>query len=97
MNDKSAASADAMAAALRRAEEYDEQIAHGLVGAVIGDWFVNERVKPRHRWVYLATNRQSGVTKGFQGCQLVRLARAARLSGLPVVLARPWRDESAVA
>lgn len=91
---KAEASAIAMAAALCRAEEYDEQIAHGLVGAVIGDWFVTERVKSRQRWAYLATHRQSGITKGFQGYELVQLARAARTSGLPVVMSgRPWRDE----
>jgi hypothetical protein len=74
-------------------DAYDEQ-ARGLVGAQIGNWLVKARAKPAKRWVYVAFNRKTGQTKGLRGFEVVRLARQARSTGLPVVMPRePWRDE----
>lgn len=93
---KQQAQAAATAAAMVRAGETEGAEACSLVGAVIGDWIVLDRVRPGSHWTYRCRHRTTGQVTGHRGHELVRLARAARLGGLPVVMSgAPWRDEDA--
>lgn len=93
---KQQAHAAATAAAMDRARDTDSTEATSLVGGVIGDWIVLDRVRPGSRWIYRCRHRVTGHVAAHRGHELVRLARAARLGGHAVVMpGAPWRDESA--
>lgn len=87
--------AEKLLEAVAKAQHQDDTIAHGLVGAFIGNLRVLERKKTEAgRWVYLAVDGRNGEVKAMRGYELVRAAREARQNGLPLILrARPWRDE----
>ncbi|HSX68458.1 hypothetical protein [Nocardioides sp.] len=68
--------------------------AQSLVGAVVGDFFIKDRVKPGKRWLYVAHNARTGREIRFQGYQLVRLVRETVKDGGWVIMPNsPWRDE----
>src|SRR5262245_48152946 len=73
----------------------DDTIAHGLVGAIVGDLRVVARERPGRRWLYVVVDR-TGKERRLRGYEVVRAAREAQVNGLPVVCpTNPWRDSQA--
>ena len=65
-----------------------------LVGAVIGDFRIDARVRPGKRWRYVARNHRTGETRYLRGYELVRAARMTVRNGGAVVMPNgPWRNE----
>jgi hypothetical protein len=69
-----------------------------LVGAVIGDWHVEDRIRPGKRWRYVLRNGRTGRAIYLQGYELVRQVRATVKNGGTVTMpAEPWRSEDGAA
>lgn len=65
-----------------------------LVGAVVGDWYVQARVRPGARWLYKLYNRKADRTVYLQGYRLVRHIKATTRDGGVVIMPNtPWRNE----
>lgn len=72
----------------------DPEAASGLVGAHIGSLSVVSKFHTGKRWQYSVLDRATGKTGVMRGYQIVRAARAARGSGLAVVMpGAPWCDD----
>lgn len=75
-------------------EERTDDEARSLVGAVVGDFDVLERVKPGKRVRYRCRNRRNGREHYLQGYELVRQVRATVRHGGTVLMPRePWIDK----
>ena len=77
-----------------KARERDDNAALSLVGAVVGDFYVKDRIKPGKRWRYVAHNTKNGRDVFLQGYELVRAVRQTVTNGGVVIMpSAPWRDE----
>lgn len=66
-----------------------------MVGGVVDEWFIADRIKPGKRPLYVLRDLDTGRTRRLRGEEVVGLIRVARRHGLPVVMPRdPWRDET---
>lgn len=78
--------------------ERDDSRVQGLVGAVIGNLYVMERVKPGKRWLYRCHDSTNHEIRALRGYELVRLAKEASRHGLSVIMPRtPWIDHEEAA
>jgi hypothetical protein len=83
-------------AARSRASDDNEPLT--LVGAVIGDLYVSDRVRPGKRSLYVVRDAKTGKDCYLRGYELVRKARETVRNGGVVVMPRvPWQDEGAEA
>lgn len=77
-----------------KARDRDDNAALSLVGAVVGDFYIKDRIKPGKRWRYVARNTRTGRDVFLQGYELVRAVRQTISNGGVVVMpSTPWRDE----
>lgn len=74
--------------------ERDDNDALTLVGAVVGDYYIKDRIKPGKRWRYVAHNTRTGKDMFLQGYELVRQVRqTVRNGGVVIMPSTPWINE----
>lgn len=75
------------------ARERDDNEALTLVGAIVGDFCVRDRIFTGKRWRYVAQNVNTGRDHYLRGYELVRQVRATiRNGGVVVMPNEPWRS-----
>lgn len=83
-----------VAEATEQIGERDDKEALTLVGAVVGDFYIKDRIKPGKRWRYVAHNTRTGRDVFFRGHELVRQVRqTVRNGGVVIMPNEPWRTE----